>query len=82
MNVNTDLADVARILPASAAELLMYTDPVIQTAVLTMVRGVIAEWEESGVCLDPITLETVLTSVVKHFIGLSNLVVELLEERK
>lgn len=64
MNRETTLPEVARHLPVPAAELLRVQPPVVQEAVLEIVRELICTWEESGAELDPIQWELVLNGVV------------------
>lgn len=51
-------------MPAKTAAMLGTFHPHTQVAVLTFLRHTLTTWEESGVCLDPITLETVLHDFV------------------
>lgn len=60
MNHDTPLPEVAHLLGAQTAAILGDMPPRTQEAVLHFMRHAITSWEESGVCLDPITLETVL----------------------
>jgi len=67
MDHNTALPEVARLLPSAVAHSLMNLPPNTQSYVLSQVRDLLSAWEERGVILDPITLETVLYPITSKF---------------
>lgn len=66
MNRDTPHNEVARILPRDSAALLLEMPFETQMAVLESVRNMMTDWEETGICLDPITLASVLHSFIKR----------------
>lgn len=70
MNRDTPLPEVAHILSTKTATVLMNLPPEIQEFALRSVRHTLTNWEESDVCLDPITLETVLHDFVLTTVSL------------
>lgn len=79
MNLETPLAVVALGLPADTAALIMWEPQNRQTAVLTVIRRCMWEWETKGVVLDPLSLSVVLTSLVRELLGLFHGIIEHLE---
>jgi len=65
MRYDTPLPDVAHMLPRGAARLLLSATPLTQEFVLQSVQTLLIELEESGVTLDPIQLDTVLSTYVR-----------------
>jgi hypothetical protein len=63
MNVNTPLTEVAHILPAETASLLLHLPTDRACAVLAEIRNIVTTWEENGVTMDPITFGVVIHSV-------------------
>lgn len=70
MNLNTPLVEVAHLLPAEAAQMIMYEPQNRQNAILHVVRRVVAEWEAKGLALDHFALSIVLTSIVREQLAL------------
>ena len=64
MTPETPLEDVATYLPREAATVLMDTDPIVQTAVLTHLRSMLVYWERGGYDLDPVAYEGVLNALI------------------
>jgi hypothetical protein len=63
-DLNTPFTEIAHLLPTeNAARLALLAAP-IQAAVLTDVRFLVTQWEQSGVDLDPITFSRVLGPAV------------------
>lgn len=70
MNLETELAEVVTYLPRDAAIMLEFQPANRQSAILKCVRRVLVDLEQSEVVLDPISLGTVLTSLVRELLGL------------
>ena len=79
MNHETPLHEVAQILPQTAAAILDGRDPLLQEAVLTNLRAILAFWEENGYHLDPVTFEGVMVSFVVTLIPMHEQMWELVQ---
>ena len=69
MNAETPLAEVAAMLPSSAATLLLASPSAVQEWALTNIRSCMTYWESDGYQLDPITMEGVLNAFVISLVG-------------
>lgn len=64
INADTPLPEVIRFIPREVAEVLIYQPIEIQTWVARALRGIMSDWEQTDVHLDPIMLENVLRPVI------------------
>lgn len=70
----TPLPEVIRFIPREVAEVLLYQPVEIQTWVAATLRNIMTDWDESGVCLDPITLENVLKPVILQLMAAASVI--------
>lgn len=77
MNRETPLPEVIKFVPPAVAEVLMYQSPELQMWVTTMLREIMVTWEETGVSLDPITLEGVLHPVMTTLMGCASSMIDM-----
>ena len=77
MNRETPLPEVIKFIPPAVAEVLMYQSPELQTWVVTMLREIMVQWEETGVVLDPITMEGVLQPVMTTLMGCASSMIDM-----
>lgn len=80
MTPDTPLPEVAKVLSAESAKLLMYLPVNRQWAMLSTVRRLIVGWEGKGVVMDPLTLSVVLTGVFTEMLGVLQAAAELVQD--